>query len=64
VEIHESGERVYFRYYDPRVLRRFLPTCSPRQEEEIFGDIGTFLVEGERGDVRRLLRRPIAAAHT
>ncbi|MCC6555505.1 MAG: DUF4123 domain-containing protein [Polyangiaceae bacterium] len=64
VEIHESGERIYFRYYDPRVLRRFLPTCSPRQEEEIFGDIDTFLVEGERGELRRLSRRPAAAAHT
>lgn len=65
VEVHESGERVYFRFYDPRVLRRFLPTCSPRQAEELFGDIQVFLVEGERGELRRLeQRRAAAVVHT
>lgn len=65
VEVHESGERVYFRFYDPRVLRRFLPTCSPRQEEELFGDIQVFLLEGERGELRRLEpRRAAAVTHT
>lgn len=54
VEIFETGERVYFRYYDPRVLRRFLPTCSLRQEEEMFGDIQALLLEGERGQICRL----------
>lgn len=59
VEIDDTGERVYFRFYDPRVLERFLPTCVPRQEEELFGDLLAFLVEGERGALRRLARRPI-----
>lgn len=54
VEISETGERVYFRFYDPRALRRFVPTCSRRQEEELFGDIEGFIVEGERGELCRL----------
>ncbi|EYF08092.1 DUF4123 domain-containing protein [Chondromyces apiculatus] len=58
VEIDDSGERLYFRFYDPRVMRRFLPTCSPRQEEELFGDILAFFVEGERGETCRLTPRP------
>jgi len=58
VEIDDTGERVYFRFYDPQVLKRFLPTCSPRQEEELFGDLRAFFVEGERGELRRLAPRP------
>ncbi|AKT42615.1 DUF4123 domain-containing protein [Chondromyces crocatus] len=58
VELDESGQRLYFRFYDPRVMRRFLPTCTPRQEEELFGDILAIFVEGERGEPRRLTQRP------
>ena len=46
-------EPMYFRFYDPVVLRVFLPTCSLRQRQEFFGDISSFLVEGERGEVLR-----------
>lgn len=64
-EVAETGARLYFRFFDPRVLRRFLPTCSPRQREELFGDIQTILVEGERGELRRLeVQRITAEAHT
>ena len=30
---------LYFRFYDPRVLREFLPTCTAAQREEFFGPI-------------------------
>lgn len=56
----EGGERrCYFRFYDPRVLRVFLPTCSVRQEEEMFGEreIEGFIVEGERGEALRFAPR-------
>lgn len=43
----ESGEEVYFRFYDPRVLRVFLPTCTREEIKEFFGPIGTFLLEDE-----------------
>ncbi|HEX7689166.1 MAG TPA: DUF4123 domain-containing protein [Burkholderiaceae bacterium] len=38
---------MYFRYYDPRVLRSFLPTCTPRQLAEFFGPVGFFIAEDE-----------------
>ena len=43
-------EPLYFRYYDPRVLRGYLPTCSPRQLAEFFGPVGFFLAEGEEAE--------------
>jgi hypothetical protein len=42
-----EGEEVYFRFYDPRVLRAFLPTCAPGEIREFFGPIGEFLVEAD-----------------
>lgn len=35
----EEGQEYFFRFYDPRVLRTFLPTCSPEQLNELFGPI-------------------------
>lgn len=46
-----TEERLYFRYYDPRVLRVFLPTCSARQRAELFGEVSRFLVEAEDGQL-------------
>jgi hypothetical protein len=53
----ERDEPLYFRFYDPRVLPLFLPTCTLRQEDELFGDIAAFLCEDEAGHVLRLERR-------
>jgi hypothetical protein len=41
-----SGNEVYFRYYDPRVLRVFLPVCTAEEAGEFFGPVSTFLLEG------------------
>jgi hypothetical protein len=38
-----------FRYYDPRVLQRFLPTCSPEQIGAFFGPADSVLLENEDG---------------
>ena len=43
---NQAGKRLYFRFYDPRVLRKFLPTCTPEQLKEFFGPIRCFLLEG------------------
>ena len=44
----ETGEELYFRFYDPRVLRMFLPTCDALQIRELFGNaIDFFIVESE-----------------
>ena len=42
-----SGEQVYFRFYDPRVIRVFLPTCTPEDTTQFFGPIQNYLVEDE-----------------
>ncbi len=41
----------YFRFYDPRVLRAFLPTCEPQELRAIFGPVASYLVESERSDM-------------
>jgi hypothetical protein len=42
-----DGQQVYFRYYDPRVLRLFLPTCLPEETTQFFGPVKHFLIEAE-----------------
>jgi hypothetical protein len=36
---------LYFRYYDPRVLRVYLPTCTPAELKTVFGPVEYFLLE-------------------
>lgn len=43
----EDGEQLYFRFYDPRVLRVFLPTCDERQLRDFFGSVDYFICEDE-----------------
>jgi hypothetical protein len=38
---------VLFRYYDPRVLRNFLPVCNAAELATFFGPVQKFVVEGE-----------------
>jgi pSer/pThr/pTyr-binding forkhead associated (FHA) protein len=49
----EVGERMYFRFYDPVVLRAFLPTCTAVQSAEFFQEIDALLAEGDRGELLR-----------
>jgi hypothetical protein len=39
--------RMVFRYYDPRVLRVYLPTCTADELQTFFGHIETFWTEAE-----------------
>jgi len=41
---------VYFRFYDPRVLRAYLPTCTPAELAELFGPVETYVVEDGEGE--------------
>jgi len=43
----EGDEVVLFRYYDPRVLRVYLPTCNRGEVEVFFGELKAFYAEGE-----------------
>jgi len=53
VQVEGKDKPVYFRFYDPRVLRDFLPGCTPEQTEEFFGPIQSFYAEGEDGKLLR-----------
>jgi hypothetical protein len=41
---------VLFRYYDPRVLRNFLPVCNAGELATFFGPVQKFIVEGETAE--------------
>jgi hypothetical protein len=45
-----DGEQVYFRFYDPRVMRVFLPTCTAEEATQFFGPIQRYVLEGEEPD--------------
>src|SRR5580765_529821 len=45
-----AGKPVYFRYYDPRVWRAFLPTADGAQLRRLFGPIQSFTCEGAELD--------------
>lgn len=46
----EKGNPMIFRYYDPRVLRKFLPTCTNDEIVTLFGKIETLFAETEDGN--------------
>lgn len=45
----ENDQQLVFRYYDPRVLRAYLPTCTADEWQQFLGPIAAFLMEGEDG---------------
>lgn len=42
-----DNQPLYFRWYDPRVLRMVLPACDSVQLQEMFGPALRFITEGE-----------------
>jgi hypothetical protein len=46
----EDGQQLLFRFYDPRVLRVFLPTCDHAQLRDFFGPIQYIICEDESPD--------------
>jgi len=42
-----GGKNAYFRFYDPRVLRVYLPNCTADDTKEFFGPIAAYLAEDE-----------------
>ena len=41
----EEGKPLYFRFYDPRVLRVYLPTCNADELQTIFGRVSDYIFE-------------------
>jgi len=46
----EEGKSLYFRYYDPRVWRVYLPTCNAAELQAVFGPVSRYCIEGEDSD--------------
>jgi len=50
INVHdEAGNPMIFRYYDPRVLTSFLPTCDAEQLQTFFGKIDIYFAEDRDG---------------
>ena len=48
--ITEDGQPLKFRYYDPYVLRTFLPTCNAGELATFFGRCDAIFAEDESGE--------------
>ena len=46
----QRNRRLVFRYYDQRVLKVYLPTCTGDELETVFGPIERFWTENAAGD--------------
>ena len=44
-----EGKELYFRFYDPRVLRIYLPTCTAFEAKRFLGPVTNYEVESEDG---------------
>jgi hypothetical protein len=47
----ETGRELFFRYYDPRVFRAYLPTCNEVETGIFFGPVHSFLLEDEDANI-------------
>lgn len=53
----EAGRLLMFRFYDPRVLRPYLPTCTGDEARAVFGPIAEFVCAGaDSGSVITFVR--------
>ena len=53
----ESRRNLYFRFYDPRVWRVYLPTCDEFELEYVFGPVREYFVEDEDPTQLRVFAR-------
>jgi hypothetical protein len=60
----QSGRKLVFRYYDPRVFRDYLPTCTSGELEMVFGPIDSFIAEGRDGTTLLRFQRERGALAT
>jgi hypothetical protein len=45
-----EGEIMYFRFYDPRILAAFLPTCTTEELKTFFGPVKAYAVGDPEGE--------------
>ncbi len=46
----ENANSLTFRFYDPRVISKFLPTCTAEELATFFGKVDTFFAEDDVGE--------------
>lgn len=51
-----DGKQWLFRYYDPRILQAYLPTCEPWELQKFFGPVRAFATAD--GDEKKLMMGP------
>lgn len=56
----EDRRRMLFRFYDPRVLRIYLPSCTPEERARFYGPVAAYLAE--EGGGNGLLELPASGA--
>lgn len=44
------GEQLLFRYYDPRILRVYLPTCTASELQTVYGPVKSYWTESDTAD--------------
>jgi len=59
-----DAKPLYFRYYDPRVLRIYLPTCNSEELETVFGPVESYTLEDADPDTLLKLTSSEGALHT
>jgi hypothetical protein len=58
VNVKERAEQLYFRFYDPRVMRAAFAMANSARTAELLGDVQSFLVEGDAAELVRLRAEP------
>jgi hypothetical protein len=54
IVVHDqAGKSLYFRFYDPRVLRRYLSTCNAEELFAFFGPVTSYILEDARPEFAR-----------
>jgi len=51
-----NGRRLYFRFYDPRVLGVYLPTCNEEERNFVFGPVAAYLCEDAESGTLMMLK--------
>ncbi len=57
----EAGNPLIFRFYDPRVAQKYLPTCGAAELKIFFGGVDAYFAESE--DRENLMRLQIGDNH-
>jgi len=53
-----DGKRLLFRFYDPCVLRVFLPVCTPENNDMMFAKVESYLMLSEKYDELLSFKKP------